>query len=99
MALLLEQLEHMTLQNGRQLLARLRDLHAVRVCVMLREAVLPEWRDNDWRALGFVPAGRAMAGGRRVRLFTFDFATYNPGRSWNTAENWAHPGNFDTYRW
>lgn len=99
MAILLGQLELMTPRNAQQLLARLRDLHAVRVCVILGGAAQPQWRDNDWRALGFVPAGQVMSGEQRVRLFTYDLATYNPGRSWNTAENWAHPDNFDRYRW
>ena len=62
-------------------------------------------RDNgplafpDFIALGFkrwdCPSGEAVQG----HIYTYDIASYNHKRQWNTPENWANPENWDKYRW
>lgn len=32
-------------------------------------------------------------------IYTYDIASYNHKRQWNTPENWANPENWDKYRW
>ena len=68
------------------LLGRLKNVHAPKVAAVVEQA------DPDrLRALAFGPAGGA--------LWVHDIDRYNPRREWNSAEDWAHPENFDNYRW
>ena len=98
-AVVVDQLEHMPADARRHLLVRLRDLHASRVVVCVRETVAREWPANDWRALQFLPGQPLDEPGASYSTYAFDLATYNPERTWNTPEHWANPGNFTTHRW
>lgn len=68
------------------LLGRLKNVHAPKVA-----AVLEHPDPARLRALAFAPAGGS--------LWVHDIDRYNPRREWNTADDWAHPENFDKYRW
>ena len=35
----------------------------------------------------------------KILCFSYNLKTYNKKRSWNNAEGWANPENFDKYRW
>jgi len=81
-------------RNGRALLARLRDVHCRRVLLLTDASA---WRADELRAIGFLP-GPAPAG-LDAALYRHEPGEFNPPREWNNAEHWAHPENFDRYRW
>lgn len=35
----------------------------------------------------------------KLLCFSYNLKTYNNKRSWNNADGWANPENFDKYRW
>ncbi|TVP54964.1 MAG: hypothetical protein EA349_10175 [Halomonadaceae bacterium] len=90
-------LEHLSAEHGRLLLGQLRNMGAQQLAVVVSEQA--PWSFNDFIALGFVrqqqypqqPGGQA--------LFTYDIASYNRKRSWNTPEYWANPEMWDKARW
>ena len=73
------------------LLARLRDVHAQSVV-----ALVDGIASNDLLALRFEPANRVFDGGQ---VFLSSAAVTDKRRAWNNARHWAHPENFDRYRW
>ncbi len=75
------------------LLARLRDVHASQVIV-----VIPTGHPsrNDLIALGF-EARKSPSGDGLV--FVWDPALANRPREWNNSKHWANPENFSRYRW
>ena len=73
------------------LLARLRDVHAQRVVVLVA-GIAP----NDLLALRFEPTNHAFDGGQ---VFLSTAGITDKRREWNNARDWAHPENFDRYRW
>ena len=72
------------------LLGRLKNLHAPRVVLSLEAGPADAAR---LRALAFEPDGQAPS------LWVHDIDRYNRPREWNTPDDWAHPENFDKYRW
>ncbi len=73
------------------LLARLRDVHAQRVVVLVDRI-----GRNELLALRFEPTKRVFEGGQ---VFLSSAAVTDKRREWNNARNWAHPENFDRFRW
>ena len=73
------------------LLGRLRDVHAQRVVVLVDRL-----RHNDLLALRFESANCSFAG---AEVFLSSAEVTDKRREWNDARNWAHPENFDRYRW
>lgn len=71
------------------LLGRLKNLHAPRILVTLAG----EPPASRLRALAFEPTGEDGT------VWVHDIDRYNRQRDWNSPENWAHPENFDKYRW
>ena len=76
------------------LLAALRD----RLCRRVLVLVPADTRFDRVRmlAMGYTLRGRGAGG---WCLYDHDIASYNPERSWNNPSDWAHPENFDRYRW
>ena len=99
LAILLDQLEFMSVVDRRHLLVRLRDLHARRIAVCVAATTASEWTASDWRALQLEPGQPFEEQGARYVTYQFDLATYNHERSWNTPEHWANPANFERFRW
>lgn len=73
------------------LLARLRDVHAQRVVVLVAGIAR-----NDLLALRFEPTKHAFEG---AEVFLSNAGITDKRRDWNNARHWAHPENFDRYRW
>ena len=73
------------------LLARLRDVHAQRVV-----AIVAGMARNDLLALRFEPANHAFEG---AEVYLSSAGITDKRREWNNARDWAHPENFDRYRW
>jgi hypothetical protein len=84
------------------------DASALRLIAALRDrycraifAAAPEdhWPFSDWLALGFELAASCEHAGIAWHLYTFDADRANPEREWNNPTDWAHPENFDRFRW
>lgn len=75
------------------LLARLRDVHAHRVVVVLPDETP---RSNELVALGFEARKSPSVDGL---VFIWDPALANRPREWNNSRHWANPQNFSRYRW
>ena len=71
-------------------LGRLKNLHAPRVAIWIGP---DEATATRLLALAFEPDPSCEF------LWSHDIERYNRQREWNTAEDWAHPENFDKYRW
>lgn len=76
-----------------QVLARLRDQLAGSVIVSCGDTAPEGAVRRHLLSLGYQPLD-GLPG-----CFGFDLGSYNPPRDWNTPEHWAHPENFDRYRW
>ncbi len=84
-----DQIEHMTSDEARHLLARLRDRHSGLVIV---HDPVPVFAVSDYLALGF-------ESDEQKDCYVFDAAAESRQRDWNNARDWANPENFDKYRW
>lgn len=92
-ALVVDQLEHMSKFEGAHMLARLRDIHCGRVVLILADDA---WEPVELLALGFIQVQRPAACGR---VYLFDPDRFNEQREWNNPSDWANPENFRKYRW
>lgn len=84
-----DQIEHMTPDEARHLLARLRDRHSGLVIV---HDPTPVFAVSDYLALGFEID-------EQKDCYVFDAAAESRQRDWNNARDWANPENFDKFRW
>jgi hypothetical protein len=96
-------LEQLSGADGSALVARLRDVHCRRLCVTWRPgspAGDPAfWTRERFRSLALTLHRRIDQDGARTEIYVFDIDHYNPRREWNNPDQWAHPENFDRYRW
>lgn len=53
--------------------------------------------DSSMTRLGFVLEINDAK--NNLKCFSYNLKTYNSKRSWNNAEGWANPENFDKFRW
>ena len=91
-------LEILDVDQGSALLARLRDIHCHRFAVTCAQGC-PGWAPDKFLALALSLHRRIAQDGRTFCVYTHDIDTYNRERDWNTPEHWAHPRNFQRYRW
>jgi len=92
LAIVFDQLEHMPAREAAHLLAALRDRHARRVIV---DDAGNTFGVSEMLGLGFEKA----ADFGLEHGYVYDPDSRSRHREWNTPENWAHPENFDKYRW
>lgn len=93
-------LERIDTEDGAHLIARLRDVHTSRFCVIL--ATEPDerrWRAADLIAMGLAHWSSETHDGASVEIFGFDLGTYKATPEWLNARHWAHPEHWDKYRW
>jgi len=93
LAIVADQLEHMSKHDGAHVLARLRDIHCSRVVLILAHDA---WDNKELLALGFMQAESPSTNGR---VYIFDPDKFHEPREWNNPSDWANPENFDKYRW
>lgn len=93
--------EALPVAGGCALLARLRDLHARKVLVIVAAHLNhTPWDRRSLIGLGFTPHGEAVdEAGERLLLYQFDIATYKTTPDWLSPEHWANPELWDKYRW
>ncbi len=93
-------LESLPAPAGAALLARLRDVHARRLLVLVRGgAGAGVWDESALRGYGLRPAGSWGEAGGATCLYEFDLYDYKMTPDWLNAEHWAHPELWDKYRW
>ena len=76
------------------ILARLRDVHAVRI--LLYPDQLEAADVSDFVALGFEPQESPSIDGL---VYVWDPDLAEQPREWNNPSNWANPENFSKFRW
>jgi len=92
-SVVIDQLEHMSKDDGTHLLSRLRDLISHRVLLLLRGDA---WTPDELLAIGYQEVNHTSDNGR---YYLFDPDLYYQPRAWNNASGWANPDNFGKYRW
>lgn len=102
-ALVVDTLEHLDFDLGERLLARLRDVLARQICLVLRPpqqtpGPSTQWTPSRLAALGFNPAGRTAAR-HAERLYHYDVATYKADPDWLNSRHWANPQRWNKARW
>lgn len=85
-------------REGGALIARLRDLQAARLAVIVHFE--PEgWQEADLRALGLAVDAYYGEGSEALALCTYDVATYKRTPEWLNPRHWAHPERWNKARW
>ena len=92
LALVADQLPHLTKADASHLLAELRDRYAERT-VVCNEGVLSR---PELLALGYIPQDRVLPDGD---VYLHDPDEFYARREWNDNKNWANPQNFNKFRW
>lgn len=85
-------------REGGALIARLRDLQAARLAVIVHFEP-GGWQEADMRALGLSVDARYGEGPQALVLCTYDVATYKRTPEWLNARHWAHPERWNKARW
>lgn len=92
------ELERLGPQAGGNVIARLRDVHAARLCVMVaRER--SGWAAPELLALALVRWGEVSVANREHEVWGYDIGTYKKTPDWLNPRHWAHPENWGKYRW
>lgn len=109
LAVIADCLEHMNLENGQQLVGRLRNVHSNHLAVLVSdsageanadETVISRWSEADFYALGMQHYSTfKRAEKHNLQLYTYAIESYNHKRAWNNARFWANPENFNRYWW
>lgn len=98
LAVLVDCLEHLSKQQGLQLLGGIRNLNASRVAVLV-DLAASGWRDTDFYALALQDSERFQRDEQVLNLFTYDLRDYKQVPDWLNAKFWANPQNFGKYWW
>ncbi len=96
-------LERVDSATGSAVIARLRDVLARRLCVVIESAKVSGsetvWSDAELSAFGFTLLSRLDQSGDQVRLYGFDIASYKQTPDWLSPRHWAHPELWGKFRW
>lgn len=97
-------LEHMGKEAAGQLIARLRDVHAERLYVVVpigetRQGFASHWELSELIGYGLKAIADYGEEPEHLQLFEFDIATYKDTPDWLNAKYWAHPERWDKERW
>lgn len=93
-------LERIDEDAGAHLMARLRDLHAPRFCVVLGDVDAGHrWSASELVAMGLSHWSTERLGEIALEVYGFDLGTYKATPDWLNARHWAHPEHWGKYRW
>jgi len=98
LALAIDCLEHLTLRDGLQLLAGIRNLNASRIAV-LADLAACGWSNTDFYSLALQASERFKRDEQVLTLYTYDVREYKQVPDWLNARFWANPENFGKYWW
>ncbi len=93
-------LESVDADTGAHLLARLRDVHTRRFCVVLdtNDGEHP-WQAQELAAMGLSHWSTETTGEATLEVYGFDLGTYKSTPDWLNARHWAHPEHWGKHRW
>ena len=97
-------LEYLDRETAHGLIARVRDLHVPRFCVLVpmethRDDYRSRWADADFIALGMTLVDRVSMEGEDSSLYGFDIDSYKSTPDWLNPKGWAHPELWGKHRW
>lgn len=93
-------LERVDADGGAHLLARLRDVHTKRFCLVLD----PNDQNHPWQTSALIAMGLTHWSSETVDaadldIYGFDLGTYKVTPDWLNARHWAHPQHWGKERW
>ncbi len=93
-------LERVDGDSGAHLLARLRDVHTKRFCLVFD----PNDQNHPWHtsalvAMGLTHWSSETIDGAVLDIYGFDLGTYKATPDWLNARHWAHPQHWGKERW
>lgn len=102
LALVAGVLESLPARTGAALIARLRDVQARRLILLISPSHSDEqtlWRRQDLLALGLHHQFNYDGDEHVAAIYTYDIANYKPTPDWLNPNDWAHPERWDKERW
>lgn len=102
LALVADTLEHMSARDAGVVIARLRDLHARRLLVVVRmgpdwPGQRSHWESGDLLAYGLRRAAGAPGEHGPVHVYRFDLRDYKQTPEWLSPKDWANPEQWGKY--
>jgi hypothetical protein len=96
--------EHLDKNTAVHLLARLRDLYAKKLLVVVPMGDQWKnhqslWQETDLLALGFIKKANLQVAQKPVYVYAFDIVTYKTTPEWLNSQYWANPELWDKYWW
>jgi len=103
-AIVANSVEHIDKASAEHLLARLRDIQAKRLLIVVPIGTQWEnhtsyWEETDLIALGFILKANITVHEKSVHVYAFDIATYKTTPDWLNHKYWANPDLWDKYWW
>jgi hypothetical protein len=93
-------LERVRPDTGANLLARLRDVHAKRFCLVLNASDDSHpWQASALIAMGLTHWCNETVDAASLEIHGFDLGTYKATPDWLNARHWAHPQHWGKERW
>ncbi len=93
-------LERIDADTGAHLLARLRDVHSKRFCLVLGSGAMGhQWQPARLIAMGLSHWSSETVNEAPVEIYGFDLGTYKATPDWLNARHWAHPEHWGKNRW
>ena len=93
-------LERVDPDTGAHLMARLRDVHTRRFCVVLgTQHGERRWQAAELIAMGLAHWSSETLNDAELEIYGFDLGTYKATPDWLNARHWAHPEHWGKFRW
>ena len=93
-------LERLDADTGAHLMARLRDVHSRRFCVVLSSHDGEHrWQTSELIAMGLSHWASGTVNQATLEVYGFDLGTYKATPDWLNARHWAHPERWGKNRW
>lgn len=93
-------LERIDANTGAHLMARLRDVHTRRLCVVVDTGdAARRWQTADLIAMGLSHWSSETLNDAVLEVYGFDLGTYKATPDWLNARHWAHPEHWGKFRW
>lgn len=89
LALVTDELEHLSQREGQTLLGQLRNYGTRHIAVLINDNT--GWTLQNFISLGFRQQARFTENGAKQSLYTYNIDSYNHKRSWNNPRFWANP--------
>jgi len=101
LAIVSQTLENVDRTLGAALIARLRDVLANRMFLLIETPANPacNWTAAELLALGLQSLGKYHDGSDTVALYAYDVTTYKDTPDWLNASGWANPERWEKKRW